>query len=144
MNAASRGRLLRDAVVHLLHETGLTASALARLKWDTAMDSERLRVFAANAGAPNLPESRWTAIVTILDEMWHADAAVGHGTPDSYVVRFYGGSDLVSRANSIRRILRPAPAQPVIHSVLGRHATSRNSRADGVALRSTRVVRTVR
>jgi hypothetical protein len=103
------------------------------------MHPEPLGVFAANAGAANLPQARWTAIVTILDELWHAEAAVGHGMPDSYVVRFYGGSDLVSRANAIRRILQPAPAQPVVHSVLGRHARSRDSRAVGVALRSTRV-----
>lgn len=138
MNAASRGRLLRDEVVRLLHETGLTASALARLQWCTAMDPERLRVFAAKAGARNLPESQWTAIVTILDELWHADAEVGHGTPDSYVVRFYGGSDLVTRANAILRILQSAPAQPVIQRVSGRHAKSRDSDGDGVALPSTR------
>ncbi len=109
MNAANRGRLLRDEVVRLLHETGLTASALARLQWDTALDRERLGVFIAKAGAPNPPESRWTAIATTLDALWHADAAVGHGAPDSYVVRFYGGTDLVTRANAIRRILQSAP-----------------------------------
>src|SRR4029079_14098430 len=92
MNAATRGRLLRNEAVRLLRETGLTASALARLQWGTARAPERLRVFVANAGAAHLPESQWAAIATILDELWHADAAVGHGTPDSYVVRFYGGS----------------------------------------------------
>ena len=111
MNAASRGRLLRDEVVRVLHETGLTASALARLQWCTAMDPERLRVFAAKAGTRNLPESQWTAIVTILDELWHADAEVGHGTPDSYVVRFYASQ--VCDSNSARQAGRFLGAKTV-------------------------------
>ena len=112
MSAARRYRLLRDEVVRLLHETGLTTGALARLKWATARHPEGMRELAAHADAAHLLQRRWSAIVAMLDELWHTEAAVGRGTPDSYIVRFRGsGSDSISRANAIQRILQRVPAQ---------------------------------
>lgn len=111
-NPASRGRQMRNQVVRLLHDAGLPAGALARLEWCTARDPERLRRFAAESGVV-VGRARWRTLVRALDELWLADAALGHGALDSYVVRFYGGSDLATRAIAIRRIVGSQPYRPI-------------------------------